>query len=297
MREVFIARKLRQPKLDVIEQVNDIIEEYAAQGFSLTIRQLFYQFVARDLLPNTPKEYKALSSIISMGRDGGLIDWDAIEDRTREVNTHPAWDSPTAIIDGAAQQYRENVWHRQSYQPEVWVEKDALLGVISNVCTQFRVPYFSTRGNNSMTMMHDAGVRFAAKSDLGLTPVVLHLADHDPNGLDMTRDIVDRLARYSRRDIEVRRIALNMDQVRAYNPPPNFVKEKDSRTGSYRNRFGTDECWELDALSPTVIVDLISEELETMIDQPAWDKALAKEERGRGQLRKVAANWTKVRKL
>src|SRR5262249_51695465 len=113
----------------------------------------------------------------------------------------------------------------------------------------------------------------------------------------MTRDNVDRLELYARAEIEVRRIALNLDQVRRYNPPPSFVKEDDTRTSGYRDRFGTDECWELDALAPTVIADLIRTEIEGMIDRHRWQEAIAREERGRELIASAAENWTKVEKM
>ena len=130
------------------------------------------------------------------------------------------------------------------------IEKEALLGVIEDISTELRVPYFAHRGNNSQTLQYQAGKRFADYLDQGLIPLVLHLADHDPNGIDMTRDNEKRLALYARSEIEVKRIALNMDQVRQYNPPPSFVKEGDTRTSGYRDRFGTDECWELTRSAP-----------------------------------------------
>ena len=295
--ETFIQTKPHAATLAVIEQANAIIEEYASQDFRLTLRQLYYQFVARDLLEeNTLKEYKRLGRIISTGRDAGLIDWDAIEDRTREVHTHAVWDDPAHRIQSAAGFYYENLWKTQPYRPEVWIEKDALLGVIEGVCNEFRVPYFSHRGNNSQTLQYEAGKRFARYLDQGLIPLVLHLADHDPNGLDMTRDNIKRLRLYARDDIEVRRIALNMDQVVQYNPPPNFVNEDDKRTAGYREQFDTDKCWELDALSPTVIADLIRDEIETLIDASKWKTAIAKEKRGRRQIEAVAANWAMVKK-
>ena len=228
---------------------------------------------------------------------GRSIDWDAMEDRTREVYQHSTWDDPAAVIRSAADSYYEERWRGQRYRPEVWIEKAALLGVVASVCDEFRVPYFATIGNSSQTLLHDAGNRFAGYLDQGLIPLVLHLADHDPNGIDMTRDIVKGLALYARADIEVRRIALNMDQVRRYSPPPSFVKEGDTRTTGYRERFGTDECWELDALSPAVIADLIRSEIEGLIDQRAWRAALASEQQGSELLAGVAKNWTKVEKL
>ena len=295
--ELFISWKPHAVTLTVVEQANSIIEEYLAQDFRLTLRQLFYQFVARAPLENAFKEYKRLGTIIRNARDGGLIDWDAIEDRTREVNTHAFWNSPSHIISDDAEVYREDLWGGQRYRPELWIEKDALIGVIEGVCTELRVPYFAHRGNNSQTLQYQAGRRFAGYLDQGLIPLVLHLADLDPNGWDMTRDNQERLTLYARTEVEVRRIALNLDQVREFNPPPSFAKEGDTRTSGYRERFGTDECWELDALPPNVIADLIRSEIEALIDQRHWRKALTSERRGRKQLATVAANWTKVEKL
>jgi hypothetical protein len=210
------------------------------------------------------------------------------------VRTHSAWDDPADIVRSAAASYREELWRGQVYRPEVWIEKAALLGVVEGVCDELRVPYFATIGNSSQTLLYDAG--FAGYLDQGLTPVVLHLADHDPNGIDMTRDVRERLAFYAREEIEVRRIALNLEQVRQY-APPNFAKESDSRYAAYVEHFGTTNCWELDALPPTVIADLIRTEVTGLIDQAAWDEAAAGEDRNRTLLGRVAANWAKVEKL
>ena len=295
--EAFRSQNFQAKTTAVIEQANTIIREYMLQGFMLTLRQLFYQFVARALLDNTMQQYKRLGVIVRDARDCGLVDWDAIEDRTREVNTHVHWHDPGVRIKSAARAYREDLWAGQPYRPEVWIEKDALLGVIEGVCDEFRVPYFAHRGNNSQTLHYQAGKRFAKFLDQGLIPVVLHLADHDPKGIDMTRDNRERLALYARDNIEVHRIALNMDQVRQYAPPPNFAKEDDTLFGAYVERFGTEECWELDALSPTAIADLVRAEIEALIQWPKWNSAEAKERRSRAMLDKVAQNWAKVEKF
>jgi hypothetical protein len=196
--ESFINIRFQAKTLNVIEQANGIIAEYEAQGFTMTLRQLYYQFVARDLLVNTMQSYKRLGSIVSDARDAGLIDWDAIEDRTRELVTHTSWDSPEEVVGAVARQYREDIWANQLWRPEVWIEKEALLGVIEGVCTDFRVPYYAHRGNNSQSEQYKAGKRYAQLFDQGRIPLVLHLADHDPNGLDMTRDNTERLALYAR---------------------------------------------------------------------------------------------------
>jgi hypothetical protein len=295
MREQFIIKKFQQKTLELIEQANSIIAEYQERGFVLTLRQLYYQFVARVIIENTVASYKRLGSILNDARLAGLIDWDSIEDRTRNLRTHAAWDDPADIIESAASGYREDLWRDQIFRPEVWIEKDALLGVIEGVCREYRVPYFAHRGNNSQSEQYKAGKRYADMLEAGFQPVVLDLCDHDPNGIDMSRDNTERLTMFAREQIELRRLALNLNQVRQYNLPPNPAKDTDSRFRSYVSQYGN-ECWELDALDPTVIADLVRDELETLIDRSLWDDALSREERNRGLLGKVSRNWAKVEK-
>lgn len=291
--EAFIERAFRADTLAIIETANEIIDEYAEQGFQLTLRQLYYQFVTRDVIPNKQSEYKRLGSIINDARLAGLVDWSAIEDRTRNVRSVSAWSSPQEIMEAVAGQYREDLWLEQSFRPEIWIEKDALVGVIAPVCERYRVPYFACRGYTSQSEQYAAGKRFAAHREAGYTPIVLHLGDHDPSGLDMTRDNADRLAMFAREDVHVKRLALNMDQVEAYSPPPNPAKDTDARFAGYRNTFG-DESWELDALSPTVIDALISEALDELIDRGFWEGAVDGERTRREDLQSASHHWPVV---
>ena len=196
MIEAFKAIRFKPATLALIGHANEIIGEYQALGFILTLRQLFYQFVSRPALglANTFDDYKRLGRTVTDARRAGLIDWDAIEDRTRNVHRLPTWDDPPEIVASCAEQYREDLWASQPYRPEVWIEKDALTGVIEDVCDEFRAPYFSCRGNVSEPEMYAAGKRFARIVRQGQVPIVLHLGDHDPNGVDMTRDIRERLS-------------------------------------------------------------------------------------------------------
>jgi hypothetical protein len=297
MIEKFKTIRFKPSTLALIEHANGIIDEYRAQGFTLTLRQLFYQFVSRPTLglENSVGDYKRLGRTVTDARRGGLIDWDGIEDRTRNVRSLPTWDDPSTIVSACADQYRQDVWADQTYRPEVWIEKDALTGVIEGVSEEFRAPWFSCRGNVSDSEMYAAGKRFARIVGQGQVPVVLHLGDHDPNGLDMTRDILDRLEMFARCRIEVRRLALNLTQTTGL--PPNFAKESDSRYADYVRRFGTTDCWELDALAPNVISGLVRRELEQLIDADEWAGAIAGEEDNRTILTAVAGNWSLVKSV
>jgi hypothetical protein len=236
-RELFIPHRFQAHTRALVDHANRIIAEYQRQGFRLTLRQLFYQFVSRDWLENTQKQYRTLQRTLVNGRNAGEIDWDAIEDRERVMQLWASYRNPAECLEDAADSYREDLWAEQRYRPEVWIEKEALVGVIERICHQYQVPYLAHKGGNSASAMYEAGKRFADIISEGQIPLVLHLADHDPTGVFMTEDTEERLALYAGQDIEVRRIALTMAQVRRYQPPANFVKEKDKRTPDYVRRF------------------------------------------------------------
>jgi len=105
MHESFKDKKFTVAHMELIDNSVVIIDEYKAQGFELTLRQLYYQHVARGLIDNTQKEYKRLGVVISEARLCGLVDWSAIEDRTRNLETFAAWSSPSAVLDSAAHSF------------------------------------------------------------------------------------------------------------------------------------------------------------------------------------------------
>lgn len=255
----YVSKALRPEKLTRITQANEIIAEYQAQGFVLTLRQLYYAFVSRALIPNTVQSYKSLGDVINDGRLVGLIDWDTIEDRTRNLRVSSHWSSPRSMVRACADQYSVDMWANQVNYVEVFIEKDALIGVIEGVCNEWDVPHFSCRGYTSQSEMHVAAKRLIEREKAGKLTTIIHLGDHDPSGIDMTRDIQDRLNLFGS-TARVRRIALNFNQVEDYNPPPNPAKTTDSRYESYEALYG-DESWELDALEPCTIVELIRRRL------------------------------------
>lgn len=278
----------------VIEQANTIIDNYAAQGFDLSLRQLYYQFVSRALIANRDSEYKRLGSIINDGRLAGLIDWNRISDRGRNLAGGYGVDSdPRDHVRSIADWFQLDRWKGQAYRPEVWVEKDALSGVVGRVANELDVPYMACKGYMSQSEMWAAGRRLRLYRRDGQIPIIIHLGDHDPSGIDMTRDIADRLSMFAEGYVEVRRIALNMDQVQLYDPPPNPAKTTDSRATGYIDEFG-DESWELDALEPTVLATLIRDEVESLRDDDVLETVKAQEAKATEAVRSISDNWMDV---
>lgn len=280
-------RKFRAGSLALIRKMDDIVTDYQRKGYQLTLRQCYYQLVARDIIENTEKSYKRIADLLDNGRKAGLIDWQAIEDRTRQIRGWSGYESPAAFLQSVSRGFMLDLWREQPCYVEVWVEKDALVDVVRKACAGTRTPFFSCRGFSSQSAMWRAAERFKAKQDKKC--IILHLGDHDPSGLDMTRDIQERLI-YFGAGVQVQRIALNMEQVDTYNPPPNPAKETDSRYKSYQLKYGV-KSWELDALRPEVIESMIDEHIKQNMDMTLFNETLQQEQEQEQELYQIAYNY------
>ena len=294
MKEEFIEKSFNSRSRYKIKIAETILSDYVAQGFRLSLRQLYYQFVARGHIPNTQKDYKNLGNLISNARQAGLIDWEVIEDRNRETVSTPHWNSPAEIVMTAANVFRIDKWKNQPYHIEIMVEKDALSGVLIPVVNELDISITANKGYSSTSIMYDIGKRLARLSSTGKYIRILYLGDHDPSGIDMTRDIEDRLRLFSRlwdaTRLQVTRLALNWDQVERWNPPENPAKQTDTRYQNYVEEFG-DSSWELDAIEPIELANLIRNEVLNLRADDLWEKNVELENSMREELRSFADNY------
>jgi hypothetical protein len=302
-RITYTPQNFQGKSLAIIQQANAICAQYQQAGYDLTLRQLYYQFVSRGLIPNKDTEYKRLGSIINDARLAGMLDWDYITDRTRNMQRLARWDDPADALDAIARQYREDLWADQDEYVEVWVEKDALSGVVAQACDPLRVPYLACRGYMSQSEMWASAQRFLEMDRAGKRCHLLHLGDHDPSGIDMSRDIQDRLDLFAPNVVQVNRIALTMAQVNQYNPPPNPAKLTDSRGSTYVATYGYSS-WELDALDPADMTTLIEDEVALHRDDSVWASSVQVEDEHREQLTYLSdhypalnARWYEVTEL
>lgn len=305
-RVTYDHRRITDEGQAVIEDATRVCREYARQGLTLILRQVYYIFIARDMFPeswrdavlgtkNTQRNYKRLCKLLSDGRVAGLVDWDHIEDRGRRpVGGDYGYLDPAHRVSTVPDGYAITRWDGQPEYVEVWVEKESLAEVVGRPCRRWNVTSLACKGSPSTSVVHDAAVRLRRYERAGRKSTVVYLGDHDPTGLDISRDIQERLALF-RSTAQVDRIALNMDQVEELNPPPSPVKVTDSRTNGYIDRFGTDECWELDAIEPAQLDDLVERAILSRLDMGLWRQRERQEERDLVELRALADNWQAVR--
>lgn len=279
MKIAFRRNNISPPRLARLKKINEIIEEYQEAGYKLTLRQLYYQLVSRDIIPNKQREYKNLGNLLTDGRMCGMVDWDVIEDRLRIPEVPSSWDDPAEALQSLAGQYERPRQEGQEVYVEVWVEKDALSGVLSRVTEKYHIPIMVNRGYSSASAMYEAYNRFKRAKRRGQGIRILYLGDFDPSGMDMIRDVSDRIMEFfddDRVDFEVIPIALTREQIKEYDPPENPAKQTDSRFEKFAAEHG-ESSWEVDALRPEVLDEILTNAIEKLIDVALYESVMETE--------------------
>jgi hypothetical protein len=321
VKALYIPKNFRSKTLELIELCSGILDSYARDGYDLSLRQIYYRLVALDHFPEDRKwtrieetgkwvrdpqgtknalpNYTWLGNLINEGRLAGRLDWEQIVDRGRWTESNSHWDNPSEVVQSAADSFALDKWEPQPYHVEVMCEKQALEGVLIPVCRKLDVPFSSNKGYSSQSFMWRKGQSLRYQLNEGKKVLILYVGDHDPSGLDMDRDILDRLRLFTkldsnprlvRGDLVVQRVALTMEQIREHNPPPNPTKITDSRAKEYIKKYG-DESWELDSVDPRTLAKLVEDEVLGVRDADLWAEAYEKEEKMKQPLRDLAKEY------
>jgi len=264
----------------LIEAAREILQE----NHPMTIRQIYYQLVSRQVIENSLAAYKRVSKALVSALQEGLIPWEWIEDRLRRPRAVSMWSDLKDFARDAASAYRRDVWETQPICLEVWLEKDALSGVFEDVLSPYGITLNVGRGYDGWSSIHEAAQRYLA-GDKDVT--ILYFGDFDPSGEDMARSLQERLAFFGCSPTVVK-CALTAEDVKRYNLPPNPTKKTDTRHKAFVERFG-DLSVELDALPLEVLIDRIRQEVERRLDLDALESVKEQEERERELLIKQLA--------
>ena len=268
----------------LIENINEIAESYYRRGIILTVRQVYYQCVTRNLIANSKREYDKISDIVARGRLAGLIDWNFIEDRTRTLRENDHWDNPQEILRTCADQYRIDTRATQPYYIECWIEKDSLVAILESATRRLDVPCYSSRGFSSITALHEAADRLKHS---GRENIILYAGDHDPSGLKISEVIEERLKLFDANFI-LKRIGITLSQIRELNLPPYPAKDKDGNIKEYIAKTGLKDAWELDALPPEFLMSLYESEVNTLTDFEKLHEMQNREKRDKSTLFELA---------
>lgn len=294
---------LRSENKTRIVTINNIIEDYQSQGYKLTLRQLYYQLVSRDIIPNKVEEYTKLTTLLNKGRMSGFVDWDAIVDRTRNIKTPYYEYSTQDAVQRTINSYKLDRHDVQDNYIELWLEKDALSEIIYRATQPYGISLMVNRGYSSCSAMYQSYQRLAQEINNDKNVIIFYVGDHDPSGLDMIRDIRDRLSEmliygtelqnnfddleqaqcWLNKKLQVKPIALTSKQVQEHNLIPNPAKLTDPRATKYVEEFGYTS-WEVDALNPEILDTLVKKSILDYIDLDKHQEILDKEEEDKEKL-------------
>jgi len=241
----------------------------------MTVRQVFYQLVSQGVIGKTEQEYKGtVCRLLTEMRRARELPFHWLADNTRwqrKPRTHSCLEH---AVEETARLYRRALWDDQPAYVEIWLEKDALAGVIDRVTGKHDVPLMVTRGYPSLTYVYSAAEYYESCEK----PVFLYyLGDHDPSGVDIPRRVEKDLRDFApSADITFERVAVNEDQIARYDLPTRPTKGTDSRAKNF-----TGESVEVDAIPPKTLREIVERCIERHIDadQLRITKAIEQEER------------------
>lgn len=259
---------------DLIETARAILAEY----HPMTVRQVYYQLVSRQVIENNRGAYQAVSNALVGARQEGIIPWGWVEDRLRRARHVSMWDDLADFAETAKRAYKRDVWATQPGRVECWLEKDALSGIFEDILRRYGVTLHVGRGYDGWDSIHNAAEAYGDGD--GVT--VLYFGDFDPSGEDMVRSLRDRLA-FLGAEPEIVKVALTRDDIERYNLPPDFTKATDTRQAAFVAKHG-DLSVELDALPVDVLRERIEAEVSGRMDLDALAEVHALEERERARL-------------
>lgn len=290
--EKFKDWKPQTKKLEMLKNLEAVINDYKQRGFyPLSLRQIYYQAVARGYIPNSEESYNNMGYLVKRAREAGLWDWDCVEDRNRSLIENTHYRDPQERLLYAAYNYAIDKRATQPIYLECWVEKAALIGVLEPVARKYDVPCFACRGFVSSTANHEAAERFKQQAHRRAR-VIIYAGDYDPCGFSIHESIADRQKMFGA-DVELIRIGLTMEQIEQYNPPPAPVKTKDTRAAGFIKERGT-SVWELDALDPQIIADLYAKKIEELTDFSLLEKSEQREKQEQNKLFSLHRNWAQI---
>jgi hypothetical protein len=280
------SKKVRgraRKSLELIEAMYRAAE--AAQP--ITGRGIGYKLFTAGLIPSMKKgPMQCVYRLLKEAREEGTIPWEWIVDETRELEQRPSWADPAAFVRVVSRSYRRDFWNEQPVRVEVWSEKGTIRGVLAPVLDKYGVGFRVMHGFNSATQVFDI-----AQDDDGRQLIALYIGDYDPSGMNMSEhDLPNRLAEYGGDHVDLRRVTLKREHLDDLPSFPASDKKKDTRHDWFVHQFG-DRCWELDALDPNVLRNLVEGAIQDEIEPSSWQRCAIVERAERESLRTVLDSW------
>ena len=251
-----------------IDHIKLCIYQLCREMQPMTVRQLFYQLTTLGVINKTEAEYKqTVCRLTANMRFAGELPWHWLADNTRWIRKPMTYGGLDDCLEQAQRAYRRSLWdpNTNDQYVEVWLEKDALSGVLYEVTREYDVPLMVTRGYPSLSYLHSAAATIQQELEerWGGEATIYYFGDFDPSGLDISRNTEKRLQEFVDSDaLAFKRVAVNEDQIAELLLPTRPTKATDSRS----KNFGSDISCEVDAIRPDVLRSMVRACISDHID-------------------------------
>jgi hypothetical protein len=265
-----------------MDTIRKAILDVLAQDRPITVRQVFYRLTSRGAIDKTEEEYKGtvVRLLVEMRRTGEIpFGW--IADNTRWMRKPSTFNGLESALSRTAETYRRAVWDAQDAYVEIWLEKDALAGVLLDVTAPWDVPLMVTRGFPSLSYLHEAATSIR---HMDKPAFLYYFGDHDPSGVDITRVVEKGIREFAPgADITFERVAMTPTQIVELSLPTRPTKGTDSRSKGFEG-----ESVEVDAIEPASLREMVEACIARHIDHEEHERLLEIEEAERATLREIA---------
>ena len=263
---------------------NDIKNVLDKDPDPMTVRQVYYQLVSWFKYKPTEKTYNSVKGILCDARKKYGFDCNRIIDASRSLVQFSVWNDVADFIDTVKNSYNKDKWVNQKECIQVWIEKDALVGVIEPVCRKYNVPFLSGKGGFSISSLNEAQKIFPKDKQVR----ILYFGDLDPAGvIKIERGaVVKNLAQIFSQSPIVERVSLTLDDVRKYKLPQDYAKKKDTSYEEYVKEFG-DIAVELDALPSDILRQKVEDSILEHLDIEQFNKDLEIEKEDINKINKL----------
>lgn len=253
-------------------------------GTPMTVRQMFYRLVSVGAVDKAEKSYRKVQYHLLNMRRHGVVPYTFIADNTRWMRKPNTWDSADEMLTASAASYRRALWTNQPHYVEVWVEKDALAGVIGEITRELDVALMVTRGFPSETFQYEAAQTIIANNRRSKVCNIFYFGDYDPSGLAISDSLERRLREFGA-DVIFHRVAVNPEQILTMNLDTRPTKKTDTRAKNFQG-----ESVELDAIHPNILRQMVRESIESVLDRRELEAVKAAELYEKETLQKAVAS-------
>jgi hypothetical protein len=256
-------KRLRSTKADV-EARRDTLLDIVLEMKPMTVRQVFYQATVRGLVEKSEAGYNMVQTDLVKMRTSGVLPYSWLADSTRWQRRPRTFNGVQDALDNTAMFYRKSLWADADASVEIWLEKDALAGVVVPVTRMYDVPLMVSRGYASLSFLHSAAEDIGS---LDVPTYIYHLGDFDPSGVNAGEKIEQTLREMApEAEIYFERIAVTESQIEEWELPSRPTKKSDSRS----KNFG-DISVELDAIPPDELRDLVETAIQNHLPKRQFD--------------------------